>query len=69
MAQARRQPITDILLNAIRESGMSFAAIERETGLKRQSLMKFCRGEQSLRLDLADRLATYFGLELRKKKG
>ena len=34
--------------------------------------MPFARGEQSLRLDIADRFATYFGLELKpvsKRKG
>jgi hypothetical protein len=29
--------------------------------------MRFLRGEQSLRLDMADKLAAYFGLELRVK--
>src|SRR4051812_6811586 len=57
-----QQPITEALRQAIAESGVSFAALERETGVKRQSLMKFARGEQSLRLDLADRLAAFFGL-------
>ena len=62
------QTITAALRRAICESGMSFKALERETGVLRQSLMKFVRGEQSLRLDLADRLAAYFGLELRVKR-
>ena len=30
--------------------------------------MRFVAGKQSLRLDMADRLADYFGLELRKRK-
>jgi hypothetical protein len=30
--------------------------------------MRFVRGSQSLRLDMADRLAAYFGLELRPKR-
>ena len=45
----------------------SFQAVERATGVKRQSLMKFARGEQSLRLDMADRLAHHFGIECRRK--
>jgi plasmid maintenance system antidote protein VapI len=60
--------ITNVLRRAIMESGLSFKQLERETGVLRQSLMKFVRGQQSLRLDMADRLATYFGLELRQKK-
>jgi len=54
--------MTDLLRQAIAESP-SFRAIETATGVKRQSLMKFVRGEQSLRLDLADKLAVYFGIE------
>ncbi|MDA0589751.1 MAG: hypothetical protein O2820_13950 [Planctomycetota bacterium] len=47
------------------ENGESFRAIERDSGVLRQSLMKFVRGETSLRLDVADKLAAYYGLELR----
>ena len=61
--------MTDALRQAIAESDMSFREIERETGLKRQSLMKFARGEQSLRLNLADRLASFFGLDIVPRKG
>ena len=47
---------------------MSFIGLERETGVLRQSLMKFARGEQVLRGDAYDRLAEFFGLELRPKR-
>lgn len=60
--------MTDVLLQAIDNSGLSFIELERRTGLKRQSLMKFARGEQSLRLDMADRLALFFGLGLKPAK-
>jgi hypothetical protein len=61
-------PLTDALRRAITESGRSFKALEKETGVLRQSLMRFIRGEQSLRLDMADRLAVYFGLKLQPKR-
>jgi plasmid maintenance system antidote protein VapI len=61
-------PLTDGLRRAIVGSGLSFKRLEKETGVLRQSLMKFVRGEQSLRLDIADRLAAYFGLVLRAKR-
>ena len=57
-------PITDVLRRVIDESGVSHKALERETGVKRQSIMRFMRGDQSLRLDMADKLVAYFGLEL-----
>ena len=56
--------ITDALRDAINNSEMTYRALEEETGVIRQSLMKFSRGETSLRLDMADKLAEFFGLEL-----
>jgi plasmid maintenance system antidote protein VapI len=64
-----RQPLTDVLRKAIAESGLAQIAIERATGVKRASIMRFLRGERSLRLDMADRLAAYFGLELKASAG
>jgi hypothetical protein len=67
MTEALRAALNDAI-----ESGETFRSIERETGIVRQSLMPFARGEQTLRLDKADLLAEYFGLELKpvtKRKG
>jgi plasmid maintenance system antidote protein VapI len=61
-------PLSDVLRQTIIRSGLSFNALEKETGVLRQSLMKFVRGEQSLRLDMAGKVAAYFGLELRAKR-
>ena len=60
--------MTEALRAEIAESELSFKALERETGVLRQSLMKFARGEQSLRLDMADKLAAYFGIETVRRK-
>jgi plasmid maintenance system antidote protein VapI len=60
-------PISDLLRRTIVESGIPYKALERETGVTRASIMRFVRGDQSLRLDMADRLAAYFGLELRER--
>ena len=51
--------MTDALRAAIDDSDLSYSALERETGVKRQSMMKFVAGKQSLRLDVADKLAAY----------
>jgi plasmid maintenance system antidote protein VapI len=61
-------PISELLRRTIAESGIPYKALERETGVARASIMRFVRGSQSLRLDMADRLAAYFGLELRPKR-
>lgn len=60
-----KQSITDILRRAIVESGIPYLTLEQATGITRQSLMKFARAERTIHLDAADRLADYFGLELR----
>jgi transcriptional regulator with XRE-family HTH domain len=65
MPRRKRQPSMTELLREALNAAPSLAEIERRTGLKRQSLAKFMRGEQSLRLDLADILADYFGIESR----
>jgi plasmid maintenance system antidote protein VapI len=65
-------PISDLLRRTIAqavESGQTtYLALERETGVARASIMRFVRGSQSLHLGVADRLAAYFGLELRRKR-
>jgi plasmid maintenance system antidote protein VapI len=64
-------PISELLrraiLEAIESRRTSYKALERETGVTRASVMRFAKGSQSLRLDMADRLAAYFGLELKQK--
>ena len=60
--------MTETLRQAIADSGLSFKELQRQTGVVRQSLMKFARAEQSLRLDHADMLAEFFGLELTERK-
>jgi plasmid maintenance system antidote protein VapI len=67
-------PLTDPLRQAIVDSGLPLLRLSKGTGVARASLIRFVRGETSLRLDIADRLAEYFGLELRsvqtrKRKG
>ncbi len=59
-----RAILTDVLRRAINTSGVSFAELERATGVKRQSLMRFSRGEQSLRLSNADKLIAYFDVRI-----
>jgi plasmid maintenance system antidote protein VapI len=59
--------MSDVLRGAVASSGVALIALERATGVQRASIARFLRGERSLRLDKADALATYFGLELRRK--
>jgi plasmid maintenance system antidote protein VapI len=58
--------MSDILREAIKSSGLPTLRIADDTGIARASLIRFIRGERSLRLDIADKLAAYFELELNK---
>jgi hypothetical protein len=67
-ARQRKSPVTDLLRSTIAKSGIPYNQLERATGVKRASIIRFLRGDQSMRLDLAERLMVYFGLEVRKRK-
>jgi hypothetical protein len=56
--------MSEMLRRAIAQSKTPLMSLEQETGVKRASIMRFVRGETSLRLDKADALAAYFGLRL-----
>jgi len=59
---------SDVLRAAIQDSGLSAYRISKDTGLVVTSIIRFVDGETSLRLDKADVLAEYLGLELVKKR-
>src|SRR5262249_8755942 len=61
-----KNPITDVLRQAILDSGLPLLQIAEATGVERASLSRFVAGKRSLRLDMADKLAAYFGLTLTK---
>ena len=62
---SNKMPISEILRQTINECGIPFLRLEQQTGVLRQSLMKFARGERTIHLDAADKLAEFFGLELK----
>jgi transcriptional regulator with XRE-family HTH domain len=64
----RRQVITKAIRKAVRDSGQSLYQISMETGLNHDALSRFMRRKTSMRLDLADRLADYFGIECRRTR-
>ncbi len=67
MGEVASASITETLRQAIAESGMALQALANATGVERASLSRFVARERSLRLDMADKIAAYFGLALRKK--
>jgi plasmid maintenance system antidote protein VapI len=65
-------PIADVLrrtiADAVEQGRTNYLTLERETGVTRASIRRFVNGERTLRLDMADRLAAWFALELRPKR-
>jgi transcriptional regulator with XRE-family HTH domain len=65
MSTSKTQPtLTDVLKAAIQRSGLTVYRIGKATGIDTANLGRFVRGELSIRLDKADRLAEYLGLRL-----
>lgn len=65
MSKSRPRPtLTDVLRAAIERSGLTRYRIAKETGIPESHLGRFARGDMSIRLDKADRLAAYLGLRL-----
>jgi plasmid maintenance system antidote protein VapI len=61
--------MTKLLTEALAKRKESLRAIAAATGVNHVSILRFLAGKQSLRLDLADRLAEYFGIECRQCEG
>lgn len=59
--------VSEALRQAVLDSGLPLLQIAEAAAVERASLSRFVRGERTLRLDMADRLAAYFKLELRPK--
>jgi plasmid maintenance system antidote protein VapI len=59
--------MTELLREALGDA-QSLYAVAKATGLQKASLIRFLRGETSLRLDLADKLAAHFGIESRRTR-
>jgi len=62
---AAKQTMSEILRGCL-QAAPSLNAIEKATGVRRQSMAAFMRGDQvSIHLASADALAEYFGVECR----
>ncbi len=64
----RNTTISQALRKAIAKSGESLADLNRATGISTAVLSRFVRGERTLTLPTADKLARHLGLELVKRE-
>ncbi len=62
------ETMSEVLRRAIVESKETYLRLSKATGLTRASIQRFVDERNSLRLDLADRLARHFGLTLQPIK-
>ena len=60
--------MTELLRQALSEA-QSLYAVTKATGVPKASLIRFLRGDQSLRFDMADKLAAYFGIVAIRRTG
>ncbi len=67
--QAMKQNIEHQLRQAIKTSGLTHYRIGKDCGIDNHCVARFVRGEQTLRLDIAARIAAYLNLELVSRKG
>ena len=65
MAKRKPKTMTELLREALHEAD-SIRGVAKATGLQHASLIRFLDGRQSIRLDMADRLAKYFNLHTQK---
>ena len=62
--------MTELLRQAAREaldSGQTLRGMARAVGVHHPALLRFIRGDQSMMLDAAERLASHLGIEARRK--
>ena len=65
---AHRLTLTDAIRRAAPQYG-SIHALAKAAGVHHASILRFLRGDQSLRLDHADALAEVLGIEIKPPRG
>ena len=60
--------LTDTIRQAIKTCEVDKKRIADDTGINSSVISRFVRGHQGISLSTADKLAAYFGYELKKKK-
>lgn len=69
MPQKRKQQTMTELLREALKGVESVRAVARAVGVSHPSLVRFRVGKQDLKLASAEKLAAYFGIEVRTRKG
>ena len=64
---AKLPTLTEQLLAAIADSGLSVNRLSKDSGVEQSSLQRFVTGERDMRLSNANKLAACLGLHLAKR--
>ena len=64
MAKRRPKKLTDQVMQAIDDSGLTRYRIAQGTGIDESALAKFYNGHRGLSMDALDRLGVYLGLRI-----
>ena len=67
--RSRSSPLIGALKEAITRSGLSVNQVAKASGVSQSALSRFIRGERDLSLPAAEKLVTFLGLTLAKKRG
>jgi plasmid maintenance system antidote protein VapI len=59
--------MTTLLLEALKDAD-SLNSVANASGVQKSSIVRFVNGQQTLRLDMAERLAEHFGIECIRRK-
>jgi transcriptional regulator with XRE-family HTH domain len=63
----QRQPkVSDALRQAIRDSGLSWYRVAKDSNVSYPTVQRFMRDERSLSLGALDKICTYLGLQLKR---
>ncbi|HPD14581.1 MAG TPA: hypothetical protein PLE19_06515 [Planctomycetota bacterium] len=60
--------MAELLREALEGRTESLRAIERATGVKHPAMVNFLSRKRSFHLDSADKLAAYFGIEVKRPR-
>lgn len=60
--------ISEQLLREIKTCGITRYRISQDTGIEESVLSRFVTGKRGLGMEAIDKLAVYFGLELKRKE-
>jgi hypothetical protein len=67
-AERGRPKMSDVLRQAIRDSGLTLYRVAKDSGVDYATLYRFMKGERAIHMRAADKLVDYLGLQLTRRE-